>query len=337
MILVTGATGLLGTHVLIELSKRGESIRALKRPESDLDRVQSVFAFYFGTASSVYYDKIEWVDGDLLDIVSLENAVKNCNRVFHCAALVSFRRKDFKKLMKINKEGTANVVNVCLAEKTDHLCYVSSTAALGRSSGKDWYDESSKWESSPDNSGYAISKYSAECEVWRGIEEGLDAVIVNPSVIFGPGNWNEGSLTMFKVVRNGLRFYTSGVNGFVDARDVAFILAELSEKRIVNERFVVAGENLTYKILFEKIAVAFNVRPPSILVKPWMAALVWRIEGLLAFLFGKKPNVTRETARSSMKISQYNSDKIKQRLAFNFHSADNTIAHAVRYFSQSMK
>ncbi|MBK9190505.1 MAG: NAD-dependent epimerase/dehydratase family protein [Crocinitomicaceae bacterium] len=217
------------------------------------------------------------------------------------------------------------MVNVCLSLKINHLCYVSSTAAVGRSSVKTLYDENNKWIADPDNSGYAISKYSAENEVWRGVEEGLNAVIVNPCVILGPGNWNESSLSIFKVIKKGQRFYTAGANAFVDARDVAFVLAELSERKIFNERFLVIGENLKYKTLFEKIANTFKVKGPNIEAKPWMAALVWRLEGLLAFLFGKKQNITRETARSSMSTVMYSNEKIKERIGIQFHSIDDAI------------
>ena len=334
MIFVTGSTGVLGTHVLAELTKRGHTIRALKRKNSDLKNVESVFAYYFGKQSSDYLKNITWAEGDITDVVSLENGMKGCDTVYHCAALVSFKRRDFKKLIKINKEGTANVVNVCLSLNINHLCYVSSTAAIGRSSLKTMYDESNKWLSDPDNSGYAISKYSAENEVWRGVEEGLNAVIVNPCVILGPGNWNESSLSIFKVIKKGLRFYTPGANAFVDARDVAYAMAELSERKIYNERFLFIGENLKYKTLFDKIAQAFQVKGPTVEARPWMAALVWRIEGVLAFLFGKKQNITRETARSSMTTVMYSNEKIKSRFDIRFHTMDEAIENAVNYFSQ---
>lgn len=335
MIFVTGGTGLLGTHVLIELLKRGEKVRALKRPNSDLTLVKKVFDFYLEKNAEQFFNQIEWVEGSILDIVLLQNGMKDCTVVYHCAALVSFKRRDFKKLIKTNKEGTANVVNVCLGLKMDHLCYVSSTAAIGRSETKEVYDETNKWVSSSENSGYAVSKYLGENEVWRGVEEGLNAVIVNPSVIFGPGNWNESSLSIFKVVKKGLKFYTPGVNAFVDARDVAKIMVELSVKRIFNERFLVVSENLKFQHLFEQIATEFNVKAPSILVKPWMAALAWRLEGLLAFFFGRKQNITRETARSSMNSTSYANQKIKERLKFEFIPIKDSVKNAVLFFNKN--
>lgn len=333
MIFVTGGTGLLGTHVLLELLSRGENVRALKRKNSSLTTVKSVFDHYLKSKSDEEFSKIEWVEGDILDIVSLKEGIKGCNIVYHCAALVSFKRRDFKRLIKINKYGTANVVNVCLGADIDHLVYVSSTAAIGRSVTKEVYDEDNKWESSSQNTGYSISKYSAENEVWRGVEEGLDAVIVNPSVILGVGNWNDSSLSIFKVVKAGLKFYTTGVNAFVDARDVAFIMAELSKKRIVNERFLTFSENVVFKDLFEKIALGFEVKPPTVRVRRWMAGLAWRIEGLLGF-FGRKQNITRETARSSMSVSRYSNAKIKKALGFEFISIDDSIVNAVTFFKK---
>ena len=191
--------------------------------------------------------------------------------------------------------------------------------------------------SSPNNSNYAVTKYSAENEVWRGVEEGLNAVIVNPCVILGPGNWNESSLSIFKVIKKGLKFYTPGLNAFVDARDVAFAMAELSEQKIENERFLVTSENLYFKELFDLMAKAFNVKPPSTKVKPWMAGLAWRLEGLLHFLFGKKQNITKETARSSMNITKYSSQKLIDRIGIEFYSIEESVKNAVDYFEKVHK
>lgn len=332
MVFVTGATGLLGSHLLIELLARGEQIKALKRPTSNLESLKSVFNFYLGEKGLDELAKIEWVDGDVLDITSLTDGISGCEKVYHCAAMVSFVKKDFKKMMKTNQRGTANVVNVCLGLQIEQLIYVSSTAAIGRDASKEFYTEENKWVSSPDNSNYAVTKYSAENEVWRGIEEGLNAVIVNPCVILGPGNWNESSLSIFKVIKKGLKFYTSGLNAFVDARDVAFAMAELSEQKIVNERFLVTSENIHFKELFDLMAAAFNVKAPSVKVKPWMAGIAWRLEGLLHFLFRKKQNITKETARSSMSITKYSSQKLKDRIGIDFYPIADSIKNAVSYF-----
>ncbi len=332
MIFVTGATGLLGSHVLVELLKRGKTVRALKRKTSNLKPVQSVFKHFFGENADTEFNKIEWVEGDILDIQSLEEGIEGCSIVYHCAALVSFRKKDFKMLMKINKEGTANVVNVSLNHNVSQFCHVSSTAAIGRSVSKEIYDESNKWVNSGENSNYAISKFSAENEVWRGKEEGLNVIIINPCVILGVGDWNESSLSLFKVVKKGLKFYTPGTNAFVDARDVAYVFCELSERKIENERFLVISENVPFKLLFEKIAEEFGVKPPTIQVKKWMTGIAWRIEGVLAYLFGKKQNITKETAQSSMMTTKYSNEKIKAAIGHEFISIDDSVKHAVQYF-----
>ncbi len=332
MIFITGGTGLLGSHVLVELLKRGKTVRALKRQSSNLSQTTLIFRHFFGSEADVQLQKIEWVEGDILDITALTEGMAGCDTVYHCAGLVSFRKSDFKRLMKINKEGTANVVNVSLSLGVNLFCHVSSTAAIGRSGTNSFYDESNKWVSTKENSNYAVSKYSAENEVWRGKEEGLDVVIINPSVILGVGDWNESSLSIFKLVKNGLKFYTLGENAFVDARDVAYVFCELAERRIINERFLVISENRTFKSLFFSIATAFNVNPPSIEVKKWMVGIAWRIEGILAFFFGKKQNITKETARSGMMITRYSNAKIKKALDFEFIPIEKCIADATAFF-----
>lgn len=336
MVFVTGGTGLLGTHVLVELLKRDKKVRALYRNETRFVQVKKVFSHFFGEDATRRFNEIEWVQGDILDITSLDKNIKGCKIVYHCAALVSFKKKDFKKLMKINKEGTANVVNIALSHHVNHLCYVSSTAALGRQENKEYYNESNKWVTSRDNSNYAVSKYSGEQEVWRGIEEGLNAVIVNPSVIIGVGDWNESSLSIFKVVYNGLKFYTKGINAFVDARDVAYILCELSERQCFNSRYLTISENIPFEQLFGTIAGEFGVKPPSISVKRWMAGLAWRIEGLLAFFFGRNQNITQETARSSMSVTKYSNDKIREELEFEFIPIKDSVKHAAAYFKKQL-
>ncbi|MFT4600610.1 MAG: dihydroflavonol-4-reductase [Arenicella sp.] len=334
MVFITGATGLLGSHLILDLLLKGEEVRALKRKTSNTEQVRLLFEHYHPNKGDKLFSKIEWIEGDLLDVTSLSDGMKDCSAVYHCAAMVSFVKRDFKKMMKINKHGTANVVNCCLAEKIDELIYVSSTAAIGRDPLKEFYTEANKWVNSVDNSNYAVTKYSAELEVWRGTEEGLNAVIVNPCVILGPGNWNESSLSIFKVVKKGLKFYTPGMNAFVGVRDVSQAMIRLAENKVYNDRFLVISENLFFKDLFEKIAKAFGVKAPSMLVKPWMAGLAWRLEGILRFLFRKKQNITKETARSSMKITKYSSEKLKDKIGFEFRPIDEVISNATAFFEK---
>ena len=224
MILVTGGTGLLGSHLLFQLTNESNSIKAIFRNEKKIDLVQRLFLFYDSINGQSRFDSIQWINCDVLDSVTLHEVMEGCDFVYHCAAIVSFDKDDFFKMMKINREGTSNVVNSCLELGVKKLCYVSSTAAIGNGENDPIVTEETKWKQSPTTSGYSIAKYSAEKEVWRGVEEGLDVVIINPCVIIGAGDWKESSLTMFATVDNGLRFYTSGANAFVDSRDVALAM-----------------------------------------------------------------------------------------------------------------
>ena len=329
MIFVTGGTGLLGSHLLFQLTKDSTPIKAIFRNEEKLDLVRRLFEYYDCINGITLFNSIKWVNCDVLDIVTLEEEMTGCDSVYHCAAIVSFERNAFYKMMKINREGTANIVNTSLKLGFKKLCYVSSTAAIGNGENDSIITEQTKWKQSPSTSGYSITKYSAEKEVWRGVEEGLDAVIVNPCVIIGAGDWNESSLTMFKTVNNGLKFYTSGSNAFVDARDVASIMNTLMISDIKNERFLCVGENSTFKDLFDKIARKLNKKESSIHVKPWLMGLTWRTMWIISKLTGKKSPITKETANSAFGITIYDSSKIKKALKIKFRTMDEMVENAV--------
>ena len=220
MILVTGGTGLLGSHLLLELARSGKNVRALKRKSSNISQVRKVFLYYVQNADELLQN-IEWFEGDLLDFGSIEDSLEGVKEIYHAGAVVSFYPSDHKSMLKVNIEGTANLVNLALEKAISKFCYVSSVSTLGRADNLGLTDEETYWKASNKNSQYAISKYGAEREVWRGIEEGLNAVIVNPSVILGPGDWKSGSPAFFSRIGKGLKFYTSGINGFVDVRDVS--------------------------------------------------------------------------------------------------------------------
>jgi nucleoside-diphosphate-sugar epimerase len=329
MILVTGGTGLLGGHLLIELTRNSTAVRAIYRDQNRLNQLEKLFQFYYGTHWKENFDRIEWLEGDILDIPSLERAMESVDTVYHCAALVSFAKRDFFTLMKVNREGTANVVNVALYRGVKTLCYVSSTTAIGGQSDT-ITSEDTKWKQSPKTSGYSISKYSAEKEVWRGVEEGLDCVIVNPCLIFGPGNWEESSLTIFRTIEKGLRFYTSGKNAGVDARDVAEIMVKLTNSEIRNERFLCIGENLAFKDLLTEVATQLGKKPPTINTPKWLLGLAWRISGITAWLRGTKPTVTRESAHNAFSVMHYDASKIKERLNFTFRPLKETIENTIK-------
>lgn len=323
-VLVTGATGMLGAHLLYNLTSSGQPVRALYRKGSDRDLVAKIFAYYTDNAPELS-NLINWVEADLLNIPRLEDAMDGIEQVYHCAAMVSFAPKDADRLVEMNPKITANVVNVALEKKIKKLVHVSSVAALGRQKQGEEISEETEWVESNQNSAYAKSKYLAELEVWRGTQEGLDAVIVNPSIILGPGKWQEGSAALFGRVASGFKFYTNGVNAYVDARDVAEAMTRLMQSDITSERFVLVSENKSYKYVFQTIAEKLEAKKPSIHAKPWMGEIVWRMEVLRSNLFGGTPLVTKDTARTSHQMNFYSSEKIRKRLDFNFRPVEDSI------------
>jgi nucleoside-diphosphate-sugar epimerase len=330
MILVTGATGLLGSHLIFRLTQEQDGIRALYRDESRIELVKEVFRYYSPTEYQSLFDKIQWVKGDILDVVSLEDAIEGIKIVYHCAGMVSFEKKHFHQMIKINREGTANVVNTSLAFGVEKLCFVSSTAAIGGEPGT-VTTEDSKWKQTPTTSGYSISKYSAEKEVWRGVEEGLDCIIVNPSVFFGAGNWDDSSLTIFRTVASGLRFFTKGQNGFVDARDVADIMIKLTNNSsIKNKRFLCVGHNIRFDELLSMIALKLGKKPPTINPPKWLMGLTWRFSWMFSKFKGKSAAITRASARTAFNVMEYDNSKIKGTLSFEFRSVEEMIENTVK-------
>ncbi len=329
MILVTGATGLVGAHLLQKLTDAGKQVRAMKRKGSSLALVEKVFR-RAGKESEL--PRIEWVNADLLDIFSLDRALLHIDEVYHCGAMVSFHPSARKQMLKVNIEGTANMVNASLDAGVKKFCHVSSVAALGRSSSNQYINEESLWKNSKRNSIYAKSKYGAEKEVWRGMAEGLNAVIVNPSIIFGAGNWQGGSTELIKVVWKGFPFYTTGVNSFVDVRDVVRAMILLMEGDHFGERFVITSENQSYRQVFIWIAGNLRRKPPTIPVTPFMAEIAWRLFMIKARLTGGKSAITRETARTSTKRYYYSAEKLKQRIDIEFISVKHSIEDSCRVF-----
>lgn len=323
MILVTGGTGFLGSYLIRSLVAAGKPVRALYR-KAPSPRLQDLSG------------KIEWVQGDILDVGALEDAMQGVTQVYHCAAVVSFQPGDAANLMKINVEGTANVVNLALDAGVKKLLYVSSVAAIGRSRQQAAIHEDCEWEDSPNNSRYSISKYQGEMEVWRGIAEGLDAVIVNPSIILGAGFWDEGSGTLLKNAWKEFPYYTEGVNGFVDVLDVVKAMILLMDSSVSGERFILSADNWGYRQLFTSMANALGKKPPHKATKPWMAEVVWRLEKVKGLLTGKHPLLTKETARTAQLKVYYDNEKIRTALpSFNFRPLEETIREIAAAFLAS--
>lgn len=329
--LVTGGTGLVGSHVILHLLKNGQKVRAMYRCKEKIELVKAVFAHYGGNALELA-NKIDWVEADILDVCSLEEAGKGVQHIYHTAAMVSFNSLDKEELYKINIEGTANVVNMALEQDIRKFCHVSSTAAIGLSNNGKPTNEGYEWKKEPNTSSYSISKYCAEQEVWRGIEEGLNAVIVNPCIILGPGQINQSSGKLFEMVAKGLKFYTKGSNAFVDVRDVAQSMFELMESPVSNDRFLVTSENLCFQDFFGLIAKMFNKKQPHKEAKRWMSEILWRISLLQSKLTGKKPWMSKNEARSAFLKRKYTSEKILQTLEnFQFTPVEKAIENTTKF------
>ena len=333
MILVTGGTGLLGMHLLHQLAKSNDKVRATFRNKHKLSLVKKIFKYYSPAEHQSLYKKIEWVQCDVLDVVALDDAMQDVNKVFHCAAVVSFNPAHKKELKKVNIEGTANVVDACLRAGIDKLCHVSSTSALGTLENTE-ITEKTPWETNTNPSNYSVSKYLGEREVWRGIEEGLNAVIVNPSMIVGPGDWNMSSAALIKRVYDGLVFYTKGSTGFVDVRDVVKCMIGLMESDIHSERFLVVGENLPFKIFMDHIAENLNKAKSSIAATTILTQLAWRLEWVRSYFTKKEPVITKESARIAQKKELYSNRKIKETLGIEFTPINDAIKNAVELFLQ---
>ncbi|MEI6898709.1 MAG: NAD-dependent epimerase/dehydratase family protein [Bacteroidota bacterium] len=330
MIFVTGGTGLLGSHFLFEMTRNGKRVRALKRKERDLSLLKRVFSYYSDEPGKLL-DCIEWVEGDLMDFPLMDEYLEGVDEVYHAGAVVSFYPKDHKKMLTVNIEGTANLVNCALERDVKKFCYVSSVATLGSSEDDKLTDEETYWKPGSHNSIYSVSKYGAEREVWRGMEEGLNAVIVNPSVILGPGYWDDNS-GLFKLVWKGLKYYTPGINGFVDVRDVARAMRLVMEQNLFNERFIVSADNVSYLQLFTLMAKYLDKPAPSVNVPRMMSNIAWRVEAVRSFLTGSLPEITREMASTTNNKYFYSNDKIKKRIGFEFIPVEESIKETCGLF-----
>ena len=332
MILVTGGTGLVGSHLLYFLLKENQSVRAIKRANSNLDPVKNVFESY--NAAALFND-IVWVITDVLDVPALEDAFKSITQVYHCAAFLSFAKSDYQQLKKTNIEGTANVVNLCIANGVKKLCHVSSVAALGESLNGAPISEETHWNPEANNNGYAISKFGAEMEVWRGSQEGLNVIIIQPSVILGEGHWKSASGSLFTKIKKGIPKYPKGGTGFVDVQDVVKALILLMKSDIKNESFVLSGTNLKYQDLITQIANNINVKPPKTSAEDWQLSLLAFFQKLGSVFTGKKSSFNKESITSLQNISEYNGAKITRFLPFKYSNMEETIKRVSAAFVKS--
>jgi len=314
-VLVTGGTGFLGAYIIQELITKGWRVRAIRR----------------GTAQPAFipaatWEKVEWVNGDVLDVVGLAEAMEGMDAVVHSAAKLSFFKADRREMYQTNIEGTANVVNLALEQNIRRMVHVSSVAALGRTGNGENVTEKKTWEESKWNTRYATSKFHGEIEVWRGIGEGLPAVIVNPSTILGFGDWDHSSCTLFRSAWQEFPWYTEGVNGFVDVRDAARAIVALLESDLVGERYILNGDNWSFRLLFETMAAEFGKKPPSREATPLLASIAWRRARIKSLFSGKPSILTRESARVAQSMTYFDNRKLLAALPdFQFTPLEKTI------------
>lgn len=333
MVLVTGGTGLVGSHLLYFLLKEHRTVRAIHRSSSNTDAVKNVFSYYGNDAES-NFNNIEWVEADITDIPALSEAFKGITHVFHAAAYISFDPKHYHKLKKANVEGTANMVNLCLANSIQKLCYVSSVATLGSTLDDSLISEETHWDPANENSVYAITKYDAEMEVWRGMQEGLNAAIINPGIIFGEGFWNSGSGVILKMIAKEPPYYTPGGMGIVDVQDVVSVLIKLMNTNNTGQRFILVGKNLLYHELLSEIANLQHKKPPQKKISRWKLMLFSTLDWIWTGLFGGRRKLLKATVRSLYTVSFYDATKVTSTLNFKFTPYQQTLQRVTKAFLQ---
>jgi len=321
MIFVTGGTGLVGAHLLYDLVSRGEKVRALKRVESSTQRAEKIFACY-SSEYKLLMQKIEWVEGDILDKNSLRGLLTDVDQIYHAAAMISFDPRDRDAMIHNNVEGTANIVDLALSLQIPRFCHVSSIAAIGSPPEGIHANEDHPWRNNMEHSVYAESKYRSEMEVWRAIFHGLDAVIVNPSVILGFGDCKSGSSVLFCTVWEGLKFYTKGGTGFVDVRDVTAAMRRLMDdevwESVKNQRYILNAENISFRDFFNMIANCLHVKQPKFFAGDLLLNMAYRLSAIKGFLTRSRPSITRETVRSANRLSYYDGSKICRAIGFEY-------------------
>ncbi len=334
MILVTGGTGLIGSHLLFHLINNGNSVRSNYRTEASIKKVHKVFGYYTDNPS-ILVEQIDWVKADITDLGGLDCLFDGIDQVYHCAALISFDPKDYKILERTNVEGTANIVNLSLKYGIKKLCYVSSIAAIGPSIKQKEITEENEWNETS-ASVYGITKYEAELEVWRGSQEGLNIVIVNPGVVIGPGFWKSGSGTFFTYASKEKKYFIPGGTGFVAINDVINAMTVLMDSNIKTERFILVNQNMTYKQLFHKIVPKLGVEPPTKKVSKFMLEVFWRWDWIRSNVFGKRRKLSKSVAKGLYHQDNYSSEKIKTKLDFTFQDFDKSIAFCCSKFIEEM-
>ncbi len=333
MVLVTGGTGLVGSHLLYFLLRENKRVRAIHRKDSDLHSVKRIFSLYGGDANSLF-EAIDWREADITDIPALNTVFHGVTEVFHCAALINFNPAKYEILKKVNVEGTANIVNMCIANGVKKICFVSSVATFGSLPNNKLINEDTPWNPDEKNSVYGISKYGAEMEVWRGSQEGLEVLIVNPGIILGTPPKSGGSGLLMEIGASGIPFHPSGSMGIVDVQDVASIMVALMDAEIKNEQFILVGENISYKNLMGLIAPLFGKKPPTRKLSRPLMLFLSGLDWFFHKIFGTKRRIPRATVRSMFTQSSYDAGKIKKMLGYTFIPISDTLTRVARQMKE---
>ena len=331
MILVTGGTGLVGSHLIYQLTLENNVIRATHRADSDIERVKLLFKFYSKDFNELF-KKIEWIEADLNNLSQLQDAFKDISFVYHCAAYISFDPSRYETLRRVNIRGTANIVNLCINNKIKKLCHVSSVATLGYNIKE--IDENNYWDGNKHKSAYAISKYGAEMEVWRGVQEGVKSVIINPGVIIGPGFSKSAFGTIIKMVTNKKRFHTCGKTGYVDVRDIANIMIRLMNSKIENERYILVNKNLSYKKVIDMVSSNLGMKNKSTFVSKSKLKIALGFDLVSSKFFNKERKLSKALCKTLTRDFNYSSKKIKKNLNFEFTSILETFEKSCQFYSQ---
>jgi dihydroflavonol-4-reductase len=334
MIFVTGATGFLGSHLVYRLMQSGRAVRALIRNRSKIDGVRRIWQTYPNPRMELL-DQVEWVEGDLLDYPRLLALLKNVSQVYHAAGWVGFDRADRRHMMEVNVTGTANLINACLQNGNPRICHVSSIAALGDADDGSEVDETRLWVQGSASSAYALSKFLGEMEAWRGFYEGLPVVIVNPSVITGPGMWEGTAGGLLRQVEKGLPYVPPGSSGYVDVRDVVQVMVDLMETPVSGERFIVSAENRAHREVIGYISERLGKRMPSGILTPFIIRAGSTAERIRAFVLHRKPRFSKESLSVSLSVSTYSNQKIREALSCSFIPVRQSIQDSLRHFPEA--